>query len=80
VIYLGRILPEITPNSSLIRTAEVSHLLHSSSQGNERETVSVAGPEPRFVLLDLDLYSQLIINNSLVAKSQQLLCLQSARI
>lgn len=34
VIYLGRVLPEITPNSSLIQTTEVSRLLHSFSRGN----------------------------------------------
>lgn len=80
IIYLGRILPEITPRSSLISAAEVSHLLHSSSQGNERETISYMGLEPHFFFFFLD--ARFIFgadHQQIFAKWQQLLCLQSTK-
>lgn len=78
IIYLGRILPEITPRSSLISAAEVSHLLHSSSQGNERETISYMGLEPHFFFffLMLDLYLELTINKSLLNDNSSSVCSQ----
>lgn len=78
IIYLGRILPEITPRSSLISAAEVSHLLHSSSQGNERETISYMGLEPHFFFffLMLDLYLELTINKSLLNDNSFSVCSQ----